>query len=84
MAPAALSRLFVYRWLLLLAALVALADGDGRYLLNLVEEIATLKPATPLDSAALIPFAARTSSSRQVRSPRFGTPSRHCSIRATS
>jgi putative ATPase len=36
------------------ASLRAMADGDGRYLLNLVEEIATLKPATPLDSAALV------------------------------
>ena len=31
-----------------------MADGDGRYLLNLVEEIATLKPDAPLDSAALV------------------------------
>jgi len=36
------------------AALVAMADGDGRYLLNLVEEIAALLPATPpVDTAAL-------------------------------
>jgi len=36
------------------ASLRAMADGDGRYLLNLVEEIATIKLATPLDSAALV------------------------------
>src|ERR1700761_9298067 len=32
----------------------AMADGDGRYLLNLAEEIATLKLAKPLDSAGLM------------------------------
>jgi putative ATPase len=36
------------------ASLRAMADGDGRYLLNLVEEIATLKASEPLDSAALV------------------------------
>src|SRR5579859_4320759 len=36
------------------ASLRAMADGDGRYLLNLVEEVAALDPATPLDSAALV------------------------------
>ena len=36
------------------ASLKAMADGDGRYLLNLVEEVAALDPATPLDSAALV------------------------------
>ncbi|HWK44035.1 MAG TPA: replication-associated recombination protein A [Stellaceae bacterium] len=36
------------------SALRALADGDGRYLLNLVEELATLPPDTPpLDTTAL-------------------------------
>jgi putative ATPase len=36
------------------AALRAMADGDGRYLLNLVEELATLPPDTgPLDTTAL-------------------------------
>ena len=39
------------------AALIAMADGDGRYLLNLVEELFDLPPAVaaqgPLDSAAL-------------------------------
>jgi putative ATPase len=35
------------------ASLRAMADGDGRYLLNLVEEIADLKAAAPLDTAAL-------------------------------
>ncbi|HEX3652493.1 MAG TPA: replication-associated recombination protein A [Rhizomicrobium sp.] len=32
----------------------AMADGDGRYLLNLAEEIAALKTTKPLDSAALV------------------------------
>src|SRR5271156_5267049 len=36
------------------ASLRAMADGDGRYLLNLVEDIAALKPVEPLDSAALV------------------------------
>jgi len=36
------------------ASLRAMADGDGRYLLNLVEEVADLKAAKPLDSAALM------------------------------
>lgn len=31
----------------------AMADGDGRYLLNLTEEVASLKIARPLDSAGL-------------------------------
>lgn len=35
------------------AALRAMADGDGRYLLNLVEELAGVKAAAPLDVAAL-------------------------------
>jgi putative ATPase len=35
------------------AALIAMADGDGRYLLNLVEEIAALPSGKPLDTAAL-------------------------------
>jgi putative ATPase len=35
------------------AALRALADGDGRYLLNLVEEVLALSPKAPLDAAAL-------------------------------
>jgi putative ATPase len=35
------------------AALRAMADGDGRYLLNLAEEIAGLNPAAPLDTAGL-------------------------------
>jgi putative ATPase len=34
-------------------AVKAMADGDGRYLLNLVEELFALKPAAPLDAAAL-------------------------------
>jgi len=34
-------------------ALKAMADGDGRYLLNLCEEMFALKVAEPLDSAAL-------------------------------
>ena len=36
------------------ASLKAMADGDGRYLLNLAEDIAALAPAKPLDSAALV------------------------------
>jgi putative ATPase len=31
-----------------------MADGDGRYLLNLAEELADLKPPEPLDTAALV------------------------------
>jgi len=34
-------------------ALVAMADGDGRYLLNLAEELFALKVDRPLDTAAL-------------------------------
>jgi putative ATPase len=36
------------------ASLRAMADGDGRYLLNLVEELATIKTVKPLDPAALV------------------------------
>jgi putative ATPase len=36
------------------ASLRAMADGDGRYLLNLAEEISMLKIAKPLDSAGLV------------------------------
>ncbi|HTW34750.1 MAG TPA: replication-associated recombination protein A [Rhizomicrobium sp.] len=36
------------------ASLRAMADGDGRYLLNLAEEAAELKVATPLDPAGLV------------------------------
>jgi len=32
----------------------AMSDGDGRYLLNLAEEVAALKVEAPLDSAALV------------------------------
>jgi putative ATPase len=32
----------------------AMADGDGRYLLNLAEEVAALKIVKPLDSAGLV------------------------------
>ncbi|SEH33427.1 replication-associated recombination protein A [Magnetospirillum fulvum] len=35
------------------AALKATADGDGRFLLNLAEELAVLPPEPPLDPAAL-------------------------------
>ena len=35
------------------AALKAMADGDGRYVLNLAEELAGLPPAPRLDTAAL-------------------------------
>ncbi|MFM2129077.1 MAG: hypothetical protein RL477_623 [Pseudomonadota bacterium] len=34
-------------------ALKAMADGDGRYLLNLAEELFAARPAAPLDSAGL-------------------------------
>ena len=36
------------------ASLRAMADGDGRYVLNLAEEVAALKTVKPLDSAALV------------------------------
>ena len=36
------------------ASLRAMADGDGRYLLNLVEELSAIKTVKPLDSAALV------------------------------
>ena len=36
------------------ATLRAMADGDGRYLLNLAEEVANLKIAKPLDPAGLM------------------------------
>ena len=36
------------------ASLRAMADGDGRYMLNLAEELAALKTVKPLDSAALV------------------------------
>ncbi|MGC8536953.1 MAG: replication-associated recombination protein A [Rhizomicrobium sp.] len=36
------------------ATLRAMADGDGRYLLNLVEEIAGLKRLQPMDTAELV------------------------------
>ncbi|MBL8835380.1 MAG: replication-associated recombination protein A [Alphaproteobacteria bacterium] len=35
------------------AALIAMADGDGRYLLNLAEELLAFKHDQPLDTAAL-------------------------------
>jgi len=36
------------------ASLRAIADGDGRYLLNLVEELSSVKAAKPLDPAGLV------------------------------
>src|SRR5215831_2229528 len=36
------------------ASLRAMADGDGRYLLNLVEELSSVKPSAPLDPAGLV------------------------------
>ncbi|HEY1630037.1 MAG TPA: replication-associated recombination protein A [Rhizomicrobium sp.] len=36
------------------ASLRAMADGDGRYMLNLAEEVAALKVVKPLDSAVLM------------------------------
>jgi putative ATPase len=41
------------------AALRAMADGDGRYLLNMAEQLAALPDATPLDPAALAELLAR-------------------------
>ena len=34
-------------------ALRAIADGDGRYLINMVEELAALRPQSPLDAAGV-------------------------------
>lgn len=39
------------------AALCAMADGDGRFLLNLVEEIIEASPAQPLDVNGLVSIA---------------------------
>ena len=36
-----------------LTALIAMADGDGRYVLNLAEELLSLEPATPLSAGDL-------------------------------
>jgi len=36
------------------ASLRAMADGDGRYILNLAEELADMNPSAPLDTAALV------------------------------
>jgi len=36
------------------ASLRAMADGDGRYLLNLVEELSSIKVVKPLDPAGLV------------------------------
>lgn len=36
------------------ASLLAMADGDGRYLLNMAEELFTLRPKQPLDTAKLV------------------------------
>jgi putative ATPase len=36
------------------ASLRAMADGDGRYMLNLAEELASLKTVKPLNSAGLV------------------------------
>src|SRR5207248_5516787 len=36
------------------ASLRAMADGDGRYLLNLVEELSSVKTVKPLDPAGLV------------------------------
>jgi putative ATPase len=41
------------------ASLRAMADGDGRYLLNMVEHIAAETPAAPLDPGALAELLAR-------------------------
>ena len=36
------------------ASLRAMADGDGRYILNLAEELAAIKTAKPMDTAELV------------------------------
>ena len=36
------------------STLLAIADGDGRYVLNLAEELFALRPAMPLDTQALM------------------------------
>jgi putative ATPase len=41
------------------ATLRAMADGDGRYLLNLAEELAGVKTAAPLDVAGLVAVVQR-------------------------
>jgi putative ATPase len=41
------------------AALLAMADGDGRALLNLIEQLAAEAPAAPLDAEALAALLAR-------------------------
>lgn len=40
-------------------ALIAMADGDGRYLLNLAEEVLRLEPEAPLSTADLATFLQR-------------------------
>jgi putative ATPase len=39
--------------------LIAMADGDGRYLLNMVEQLLVLEDAAPLDSAGLSSLLAK-------------------------
>ena len=54
-----------------------MADGDGRYMLNLAEEVAALKMIKPLDSAALDRgrcSAARRSTTRAARSITTSSP----------
>ncbi len=41
------------------AALIAMADGDGRFLINLAEEIINEQAAAPIDAAALARIAQR-------------------------
>jgi putative ATPase len=41
------------------ATLIALADGDGRYLLNLAEALYEARPGAPLDSAGLVALIQR-------------------------
>jgi len=40
-------------------ALIAMADGDGRFVLNLAEQVFTLGPATPLDPEGLAELVQR-------------------------
>ena len=41
------------------AALLAMADGDGRYLLNMAEQVLAEPPGPPIDAAALTAIVAR-------------------------
>ena len=59
-------------------AMRAIADGDGRYVLNMAEELFQLSPRPPLDTRALVPrcSAARRFTTRPRRATT--TSSRRC------